>query len=162
MYENILSILKTKQQADLLVDDLVNLKTLTYKSNGKNINDLITQNLGIETAQEVIKFMATNKPDNFEDFIESLIKAIKSRPVLTLTIAFEPRVKSIDRFHGWITQNVSKDIILDIEVDQSIVGGAQITFKGKYADYSLINILEHELNKNAQQYYKMLNQKENG
>jgi len=157
MFDSILSQLKTKDQADHLVEELNNLKFQEFKPDLKSREEQIKNELGASYASELISIVNNQNISDFAKFIDDLISQIKQKKEISLVIAFEPRVKTIDHIYTWVSQNISKDILIDIQVDPSIVGGAQITFEGKYGDYSLQNLLSAELNTKGNEYLKILN-----
>lgn len=157
MFDQILSKLKTTEQADRLVDELINLKANAFKPSAPALEELVLKELSTSYGEDLLLIIKQNKPVDVQKFINEFIEVLKNLPVLNLTIAFEPRSKSIDHFHAFITQNISKNILMNIEIDPSIVGGAQITFNGKYIDFSLKKLLEVELNTKGSEYFKLLN-----
>lgn len=75
-------------------------------------------------------------------FFEDLKKQLTQIPAIGLTLGFHPSPESMRTIAGWIHTNVSENLILDISVDESLLGGAAISFNGFYRDLSLKKSLE--------------------
>ena len=79
-------------------------------------------------------------PENkllYKSKAEALAEKLRSCNVVQMTLAFQPDETAISVFSDWIKKNVSVDTIIDLQFDQSIVGGAQIVAGGLYKDYSV-------------------------
>ena len=61
---------------------------------------------------------------------------MESLQILSLTLAFEPHENTLSKLWSWASQNVSKDVILDISVNPRLIAGATVSWGGKYKDYS--------------------------
>ncbi|HSX08609.1 MAG TPA: F0F1 ATP synthase subunit delta, partial [Candidatus Saccharimonadales bacterium] len=69
--------------------------------------------------------------------VNELLDKLRRCKSIKLTIAFQPDDATIALYSDWIKKNVNPDILLDLQFDRSIVGGAQIISGGKYKDYSV-------------------------
>ena len=43
----------------------------------------------------------------------------------------------INRIYKWVADNIEKKCVLEISVDKTIIAGARISFRGKYADMTM-------------------------
>lgn len=77
-----------------------------------------------------------------EKFFTSLREAIEKMPQMTLTICITPTLGFIKEINRWVTENLKQAVVLDFIVDETIVGGAKIAFKGKIVDYTVKKRLE--------------------
>jgi len=108
----------------------------------------------IKTKQEVenLLLMIDEKLDGgrprFPDWVKEEVKdgpegwgklkeRLESLPVFSLTIAFEPTEEFRGKLANWIKENVEKKAVLDLKIDKEILGGAIISWQGKYRNYSL-------------------------
>lgn len=115
----------TKDQVDILkheIDILINNK---YRS---KTNELVRDSTLLE--------LEKRKGDlaNWKLEIENL-------RVLGLTVANEPTRSNVLAYGAWIKKNIGQDVIMDITVDERLVAGAQITWKGRYQDYAYVQRL---------------------
>lgn len=74
---------------------------------------------------------------DLKEFFQTIQKQIASLPLLTLTLAFEPTEQTLKTLSEWFLLNLKKQVLFDITVDQKLIGGATITYNGKYQDYSI-------------------------
>ena len=57
---------------------------------------------------------------------------------MKLTLAFEPDRTSLQKIWLWASQNIAKNIVLDLDYDSQLIAGAVITWNGKYRDASYL------------------------
>lgn len=69
--------------------------------------------------------------------IDQLAEKLGTVKTIQLTLAFKPDTNAIVTFSDWVKKNISIDTVIDIQYDQSIVGGAQMIYNGMYKDYSV-------------------------
>jgi len=129
----LLQNIRTTDDIDLLKDELEALKNTLYQSTNKYNNIL---NSGIRNwVSEIIKKEA-NK-ENMEEYIENIYKEMRSRQIISIGINFEPSELFIDTMSLWLKKNVNDKLVVDIILNSTIIGGVQISYKGKYLDLSL-------------------------
>ncbi len=110
----------TKDQIDLLKQEIDILISNKYQSKKKN------------TVREstILEFEKRGKS------LESWKEEIENLRYLNLSLAYEPTRVNINTFSAWVKKNVGENVVLDINVDPSLVVGAQIVWNGKYKNYS--------------------------
>lgn len=129
LYSEISLILEVlfRQQADLekILDTKVSPQLRTY------ILDLLQGKPLDEALRErIAKTLAEIK------------KKAEGLQAITLTLAFEAQQSTIDRISSFARQTLGENIIIEINVEPGIIGGAIIVFNGLYRDYSLKTKLE--------------------
>lgn len=78
-------------------------------------------------------------------FLKDLVSYLQNLPTVRLTVAFDPTHSYLVRLNNQISGFLAAKIILDITVDESIIGGAIFEYKGKIADWTLQKNLQDEL-----------------
>jgi len=131
----------TKAQAQSFSSGLSALSEKIYQT-GFNIENILLNEFGIEKKEKFLKILRENNintqsASELKTFIDKLILQIAQLPVLTLTIAFEPKEANLKIFAEWFVLNLNKQVIFDIVIDASLIGGAALTYKGKFMDYSI-------------------------
>jgi F0F1-type ATP synthase delta subunit len=97
---------------------------------------------------EVLKKLAIENEVKLEDteevdlFLNRLRDDIQTLPRLSITLSFPPTLELIKEINRWITLNLKAAIMLDFAVDDRLVAGAKIAFKGKIVDHSLKKRME--------------------
>lgn len=88
-----------------------------------------------------------------KDFLGKLQEKALSLPVLSLSIAFEPKEETLTYLSEWFVQNQHKQILFDLTVDPDLIAGAAVSYQGKYLDFSIrpvfSKILEEKLSHTA-------------
>jgi hypothetical protein len=70
-------------------------------------------------------------------FLKNISKKIKGLDEIIITIHKEPNERLKEAVKSWIDANLGTKVIANFENKKSILGGAIISYKGKYVDYSL-------------------------
>lgn len=92
---------------------------------------------------DTLKQLATKEQVDLNDnnqaqiFFSNLQKAIQEIPVVHVIMSIQPTIALINDMVHWLSANVKQFVILDFEVDKTLIGSAKIQFNGVYKDYSL-------------------------
>lgn len=154
MYSEILYLIKTGQDQDEFCQQLENLREALYKKEGefeKVLETVVRKDLARE-----IKKVVSGQQDKIS-FLKDLEREIKKLRKLSLILSYYPSEVGIDRISEWVYQNISKDIVIDISIDKSLLGGAVIEFEGKYIDLSLKKKLDEYFLLNKQKILRLEN-----
>ncbi len=81
------------------------------------------------------------------EWLKELLKKLEEVPVMKLTVAVDLPPTSIERMSRMVKQRLGPEVVLDIDVDRALVGGAVVEFKGKYHDGSLKKRLQEYFQK---------------
>lgn len=79
------------------------------------------------------------------DVFNKFRKEIESLDSVRMDIAFEPTYEFLIKISEWITREAGHRVVLDINVAKKLIGGLQISFKGRFADASLEKKLKDSL-----------------
>lgn len=132
-YSELFESILTTQDAISLESELDQLERAIYKTEigaQKALDTLVSK----KTADAIKDRLLSGEAKKVLAEIRSNLSKLKK---IEITIAFEPSQDSIAKIHEWLTQNITKDILLDISIDKSIIGGIILVNKGKYVDLSL-------------------------
>lgn len=97
---------------------------------------------------ETLKQLATTHKVNFDDLVQTetffnlIRQEIEKLPHLTLTVSISPTIFLIKEINQWLVTNLKQPMILDFIVDETIIGGAKIAFKGKLIDHTVKKQIE--------------------
>lgn len=89
--------------------------------------------------------ISKNDRSKLHRVVEELKQDLEDMSVLELTLAFEPDKETIGMFYNWGRENIGKNILLSLKTDPEIVGGAIISYEGRYNDVSVAKKLEGAL-----------------
>lgn len=155
MYFDLITSLKTVGQVNDLSLELDNLASVLFKSEKMTFEKAMTT-ISENTAKIIMDIFAKNKldPNNNEDardFLETLKLLIRKFRIIKLILAFDPTLKTIEKIHDYIFENIGIGYILDIEVDETVLGGSVVIFNGKYRDFSLRKSLDDTFKEKREQ-----------
>jgi hypothetical protein len=129
---------KTKAQATDFTSRLAGISAGIYETNF-NLEQALLDEFGITKKDKFMTLLRNNKvnPEKAADlkaFFTKIQETSKTLPVLSLTIAFEPKDKTLQALSEWFVMNIKKQMLFEITVDRQIIGGAAINYKGKFLD----------------------------
>ncbi len=147
--EDITELVKTKQDASEFTTSLGTCINLLFNSRN-NPETIVNQTFPYEKKGKLLSLLekykiARTDSSLVKQFLQQLKDDIQKIPVVTLCIAFEPNDHTIDSVSDYFMLQIKIVVLLDIIVNEKIVGGTIITYKGVYKDYSIKKKLEDRL-----------------
>ena len=132
---------KTKAQANDFSTRLAVVIQRLYE-NDFGIESALTDIFGIQKKDSFMALLRAHnvtidRVDALKIFLIKVQDAIAKLPVLDITVAFEPHQKNLQAVSDWFLINLKKQILLNVTVDRHIIGGAKISYQGKYIDASI-------------------------
>src|SRR3989344_7766894 len=122
----LLSLIKTKPYADEILLRIDELKESLYNKRidlDKKMSELFSfemkEKIKAYSWQEQINL---NDPVSFGKFLSNLRTFIKSMPVVTMKIAFEPDEEIVKEISAWFVENYGKSVLVDLMFDKSLIG----------------------------------------
>lgn len=155
IYFDLITSLKTTEEVDNLASEIDSLQTSLFKSEKVTFEEVLAT-ISTTNAEKIMQAFSKNNLDvnNKEvirDFLDTLKDLIKKFKIIKLVLAFDPTRKTIEKIHNFVKESVGVGYILDIEISESIMGGAIVMFNGKYKDFTLNKSLEEVfVNKNEE------------
>jgi len=147
IFEN---LIKTKADAQTLESEINVI--LTSLKDDQMLKNTLERSVRFSTA-EIIKnkLSELNDKNKMEEFLYKFKENLQKLKTLKLILAFEPTEEIIKNIHAWITENLGTGIIIEIELDSAIIGGAIIIYRGLYKDFSLRRLIDEKFkNQNPQ------------
>lgn len=74
--------------------------------------------------------------------LDDLRLAVKNMRVINMRVGFNYNQDFVRQLADWVKDNVGEDVVLEVEVNYVLIGGATISFDGKYRDYSVRSALD--------------------
>lgn len=153
IYSDIIKSLKTTQEVEEFLSQVDNLLAKLFKVNPESLDKSLEKIISSKLAELLREsFKKNNIDQNDHSAVEKFLNNIKNQAqqlnVLKLQLAFDPSDETITTVFNWVSENYGDGIVLDIQKDESIIGGTIITFNGKYKDLSLKRRLEDVFQKN--------------
>jgi F0F1-type ATP synthase delta subunit len=146
IYFDIITSLKTTQEAEFLVSEIDALMSNFFESEEVSMRKAL-DSISEESKFKIMQiFTKNNLNPNDRDivvkFFKTLKELIKRLKVVKLILAFEPTGKTIANIHNFVKETLGIGYILEIEVSKEVLAGAVVIFNGKYVDFSLKKRIE--------------------
>jgi len=142
----LISRIRTTEERDSLIAEIDILLAAVYEHKGAGLDSALKNRVRYWVA-ELIRGHIPPDPDAAENYLRDLKDRLTGLKTLGLRIAFEPTDSTIDKLISYVRKSITKEIILDVEIDPGIFGGAQITYMGEFRDFSLKRLFEEEYKK---------------
>ncbi|HMS23157.1 MAG TPA: hypothetical protein PKA38_05380 [Candidatus Levybacteria bacterium] len=118
----------------------------------QGIQEKINEQLSPEKKKNIMYYLSEMQVnmDNLVMIKEALskIQSLGNKiPVVSLQLAFEPTEPMIASFSFWFIKNIGSKVILDIQLERKIIGGALIALNGTYDDFTLKTKIDTYFNK---------------
>jgi hypothetical protein len=149
---------KTKAQAADFSARLSAIAEAVYKTDFK-LDAVLLEQIGVQKRDKFMSLLRDNgvnseSNSDLKTFFDTLQEKIAAMTVLSLTLAFEPKEQTLNAITDWFLVNSNKQILLEIVVDPTLLGGATLTFNGVYKDFSIkqtfVRILQEVVAESAQ------------
>jgi hypothetical protein len=131
MYSDLVAQIRTRQEADQLLLAVRQLKQGQYSQSEVQVPSVLTS--GLESASDKQAWLA------------GLEQELTALPEVGLTLTVAPSESLLDSVATWIKTNLEPKAVVALKLDRQILGGAQISYQGKYADYSVRHALDAAL-----------------
>src|SRR3990167_3034400 len=143
---DILGYIKTLDQLEDFSLGIDNVLSGLFTATNKNIEEILDKTVGKSTADVLRKLIVENKIDSsdfssLEKLLNELKEELKKVKVLKISLAIDPSKERIEHIFDWVKENLGEGIILDIDKDESILGGAEISFNRQYKESILFFLI---------------------
>ncbi len=137
MYSNIFSLIRTAQDRDILLSEIKAVKEVQFEPK-TSLESVFTSRLRASVAAI---FRTKAEGGALDSYMTGLEAALASLNEVKMTLAREPSEEVVDAISTWLSKNMGENTIFSVTVNPQALGGALVSFQGKYYDGSL----EHEL-----------------
>ena len=146
--------IKTVDEREEIKSLIQELRESLFKKEG--LGKILKNRIPLRYSPLVNLYIKSNLgKEGFEGSLNSLENYLKSLKEINITLSFEPTEKITDKIYTWVTKNVGKDVILNFTVSPKILGGATISYKGLYFDYSLEKKLNSAFSEKREEIKKL-------
>ena len=159
----LLGDVRTKDEKDLLRDQVGELEAALFRSDPHAIEKILSSHLPEDLAAAMRKIIQDpvfkDNPEALKKFFQDLRDTLDKLSVLKLAIAFKQTEELVAQLHAWTDKNLGHGVVLDISYDGSMVGGAKIIFGGRYKEVTLAQIITDALVKEKTVIMRMFKSK---
>ncbi|CAN5323415.1 hypothetical protein BH10PAT1_BH10PAT1_1840 [soil metagenome] len=137
-YSEITNLILTKDDFNILIRELDLLEESLYEIKN-NFDSVLKNSVRSEVSKLISNAILNQDKAKVLKEIRLEMNQIKFAEII---LAKDPSNEFISKISDWLTKLQNRRIAINIKIDQSIIGGAIISFEGKYFDGSLKNKLE--------------------
>jgi len=141
VFEKFTDTIKTKEQLDRYLEQIRQASRWVYKGGSLPLSEKIKGTAREEFRQFVRELEEAGQiPSARRDestFLKNIAKTWESLPVIRLKLAFLPSDDFLDDLTEWLAKQTGRKVVLDIEVDERIIGGCTFEYAGEYRDCTL-------------------------
>ena len=161
IYTDILAKVQTTSDAEALMNQLDQMLANLFRIDKVTFEKNVNHNLNYDIANALKNTIATSgityaNHEEMKSFLTGLKEELKSCQVMTLTIACKPSAELVNSICDWVNENLGRKVLLEVNVDPYILGGAIIIFNGVYMNFSVKKKLEDIFVKNQEAILKQL------
>ena len=147
--ECVIKYIRTKNERDLGLAGLRIVEENLYRDDPRALERSLKSELPAILARPLKDVLSrasyVYERELSQKFFDGLELALTNLVLLRLEIAFEPTESTVERLHSWVRKEVGEGVILDLEIREEIRGGARLTFKGRYIEKTLSNLISAAL-----------------
>jgi F0F1-type ATP synthase delta subunit len=132
---------KTKPQAIDFANRIASVMHELY-STSFNLDKTLMKSLGMQKKDKLLSLMrergvVIDSRQSLKAFFEEIQSTVSKLSLLTLTVAFDPDETTLSSLSQWFLLNIKKQVLFEIVVKEELIGGALISYNGKFLDCSL-------------------------
>lgn len=160
-FQSIIAYVRTTQEAAELLLHIDSLLTRLYTVEQEPFEKIAYASLDPQIAKAIhdefisLHFSWSNS-EEIKNFFNNLKETVQHHAVITLTLSYKPSNESITAFSNWTRTNIDSNTLLEINLDQEMIGGAVIVYKGNYLDLSIKKSLTDYFQKHKNEILKEL------
>jgi F0F1-type ATP synthase delta subunit len=134
IFSEIDALVLTKEDFNQLMNEIDLLESSLYELKEGNFDEVMAGKVRKVSASAIGHFIEGKDRAQALKQIKEHVMAIQ---FLEITLTFEPTKKLLEKILSWVENSSQRRLAIDIKVDANIIGGAKVSYQGKYFDGSL-------------------------
>lgn len=135
------SMVRTKNELELFHKEIDQILHEMFESK-TDFTLLLDRTVSIEKKNQILSFLQKSDTDvtnlvKVQEKLELIKELGGVIPVISLHLSFEPTEQIVENLSLWLLRNVKQKVLLDINLDRGLLGGAYLSLSGVYFDGSL-------------------------
>ena len=129
----------TADQLRRIQDDIQTISQMAFKIGAGSLSSQIKTKVGSGMYLYILSLEKENRLPAaalLGNFLAGLGRFLDGIDKITLTLAFEPSLDFQKEIALRLEKNLGRKVVSDFIVDEAIIGGLIIEYRGKYKDYS--------------------------
>jgi hypothetical protein len=141
-YQKLLTILRTSEDIALFSSEVEQLQQTVYRTDNGGLEQLLSTRVSVSVAKVIEEILQEEKIgfadyERLSELFPALLAISHKLPLLQLTFGVEPSRQFIWEVSEWVRKHMVPDGVLQIQIDNKILGGVKVIYKGWLWDYSL-------------------------
>jgi len=141
MFSDLLNKVRTKAEAEFLVSEIELLLESLYEFGDRGFDNVLKTRVRAWAGAD-IEILIKEGGGAKKEFLEKLKKRIDELSIVNLKVAWDPTDDALDKFYSKLKEFLGDNLLINLEVDPKIVGGAIISYMGIYKDFSVAKLLK--------------------
>ena len=114
----------------------------------------LVQNSDPDTIRSMVNSSSSSYKSHLQELVkdndpkktlDDAIKQLKEIPEMNLVVSKRLDEGTLSKIKDWFVTHIGGQVVLDVAHDPSIIGGVQITYKGRYFDGSVAEQVDNYL-----------------
>jgi len=112
-----------------------------------NLEKNLQEQFGNKKKDKFISLLTENEiplesSSHLNKFFGQIQETVSALPLASLTFAIEPTEQILKSVSDWFLLNLKKQVLIEPEIDPSLIAGAVVAFQGKRLDSSIRSVFE--------------------
>ena len=155
MFDEILYQIRTKEEKETLLREIEILIESLYQDKGEAFASILKTKVR-DRYYSLLKSVFSDEAVDKKDYLEKLKNELEKLKEVEITLAFEPTYDFLDRLSFFIKNSIASNVIMSINYDPNILGGALLIYKGNWRDFSFRKVFQEEFERDRGEILKML------
>jgi hypothetical protein len=151
-YQGLIDLTVTTEDVVRLGEEIDILLKGLYHVESSEFEQKLEREVRVRVAAEIRKLLQASADQSKEEIkvlLGSVNRVVGALPIVKLVLAFEPSEQVIANISHWCRMNLERQVVIDLSIDRSILGGAVIIYRGKFYDLTLRKKLQEIFEKGA-------------
>lgn len=140
-YEGLFDLIYTSEQCNACINALQHAIDASYDTK-KDIMSVLDTYLPYNITNAILELAEEHNIQlrngaNATPFLTEIMSMLKAAPKVDITLAFHPTYEQLKGILKWWRTEIEPHIIINLQIDPSLVAGAVIGYKGEITNLSL-------------------------
>ena len=138
------SVIRTTYEKSIVMNDVQSLLNHLYDTEKVTALQLLKEHVGEFSYEYLTNSLASKgityiniNPISIKTYLEDIQHELANLNEVRMTLAISPDDELLNNIHQWLLKNVAPNVIINLRIDRSILGGAIVSINGHYHNGSI-------------------------
>jgi F0F1-type ATP synthase delta subunit len=112
-----------------------------------DLETFLQHQFGVKKKDKFLTLLRENqvpldKKPSLNKFLDKIMETITNMPAARMTLAIEPDQQILKSMSNWFLLNLKKQILIETQIDPTLIAGANIEYQGKHFDSSIKSVFD--------------------